>query len=137
MNVAFRAFAEHYPLVIRPDDLWTLFTFAFAKHVEKNAEQLRSRFVAHEGKKVLSVDLKFSAGGASSEQWEAEVFPEFSKQIREHIGDKTHAMVSDGFSTTTVTDKACFEITLMAAMKHYFSYKMCSLYGFVFLFRSD
>lgn len=41
------AFAEHYPLVLPPDDVWLCLAQGFAQHVEANAEALRSRFVRH------------------------------------------------------------------------------------------
>ena len=50
------AFAQHLPLGLSPDHFWTLITYAFAKHVDKHAEELRSNFVAHEGKKDLHVE---------------------------------------------------------------------------------
>ena len=67
--------------------------------------------------------------GASAEEWETFVFPEFSKQIREYIGDKTHDAIVANFTTTTPAAKAASEITLMAAMKNYFSYGMMTLCG--------
>lgn len=98
-----------------------------------NAEQLRSRFVAHQGKKVLEVKVDhFVVGQTPAEMWERDVFPQFSKQIRQHIGEQTHTMIAQPFSTTTPTDQASHEITLMAAMKEYFSYKMSTEYALSF-----
>eukprot|EP01123_Difflugia_compressa_P000194 TRINITY_DN102_c0_g1_i2.p1 TRINITY_DN102_c0_g1~~TRINITY_DN102_c0_g1_i2.p1 ORF type:complete len:438 (-),score=70.35 TRINITY_DN102_c0_g1_i2:315-1550(-) len=122
VHVALEAFNRHYPLVIRPDDIWLLLTWSFSKHVENNAEALRKNFVQHEGKKALIVDVSFGPGQTQPEDWERSVFPSFSRQIREHIGEHTHSIIAGSFSTTTITDKAAHEITLMAAMKQYFSY---------------
>jgi len=61
--------------------------------------------------------------------WEKDVFPDFSRQIRTHIGDSTHSVIASPFSTSTATDKAAFEINLMAAMKEYFSYSMRTCCG--------
>lgn len=130
MHVVLRAFDEHLPIVFRPDDIWILLTFAFAKHVDANAEALRSRFVAHEGKKVLEIRVDhFFVGETPPELWERDAFAQFSSQIREHIGDKTHQMLVERYSTTNATDQAIHEITLMAAMKNYFSYKMRTCCG--------
>ena len=48
-NAVGLAFARHYPLVIRPDDIWLLITYAFGKFVNENANALRSLLVDHEG----------------------------------------------------------------------------------------
>lgn len=129
-NAALKAFADHYPLVIRPDDIWILQAYGFATHVDKNAEALRSRFVKHQGKKRLTVEVGLTPGASPPEEWERQVFPDFSRQIREHIGEETHKMIATGFSsTTTPTDQAAYEITLMTAMKHYFAYGMVTCCG--------
>ena len=57
------------------------------------------------------------------------VFPEFSKQIKEHIRDKTHEAIATQFSTTTATAKTAREITLMAAMKNSFNYGILTCCG--------
>lgn len=125
VNTALLAFAKHYPLVLSPDSVWALLSYAFAKHVDKNAEALRSKFVSHQGKKVLEVRVDhFVVGQMTPEDWESDVFPHFSSQIRGHIGDEIHTTIASNFSTTTPSAKAAHEITLMAAMKHYFSYKV-------------
>lgn len=132
LRTAMKAFADHYPLVIRPDDIWILMSYAFSRHVNENAEKLRSRFVTHQGKKVLTVNLgpgDLTPGESSFAAWERVVFPDFSRQIREHIGAETHDMIAKGYSTTTASDQASFEITLMAAMKSYFGYKMRTCSG--------
>ena len=125
VDTALLAFAQHYPLSVTADDIWTLLSFALAKHVDKNSEELRSKFVTHDGKKVLEVKVDhFVLGGMSPEDWERDVFPDFSNQIRGHIGDEIHTTIASGFSTTTPTTKAAHEITLMSTMKNYFSYKV-------------
>jgi hypothetical protein len=132
------AFAQHLPLKLSPDHIWSLITYAFAKHVDQNAEELRSKFVSHQGKKRLLVttpddfrmsDPENNGTGASPEEWERFVFGEFSEQIREHIGDETHATVTAAFTTTTPISRAAFEISLMAATKNYFSFGMSTCCG--------
>jgi len=130
METACEAFANHYPLGLKPDDFWKAILYGFAMHVDKNAEQLRSKFVAHEGKKQLSIEVThFSPGNGSTADWE-KIFPQFSEQIQKNIvNPELHSTISGKFSTTTVTDQACHEIALMSAMKNYFSYKMYTKCG--------
>lgn len=130
------AFAEHLTLAISPDHVWALLSYAFAKHVDTHVEELRENFVQHEGKKRLLVNadhMVMSGGnlgqGSLAEVWEADVFPDFSRQIEEHIGEKVHGTIASDFSTTTNTARAAHEITLMAATKNYFSFGMTTMCG--------
>jgi len=128
------AFARHLPLTLGPDEVWVLISFAFAKHVDKHAEELRHHFVAHEGKKRLLVEVNFGptgdpGTGSSPEVWEELVFPDFSSQIRGYIGAETHDTIAGRFSTTTKVAQAAHEVTLMSAMKNYFSYGMSTMCG--------
>ena len=124
------AFARHRPLILSPDDFWQCISFAFAKHVEAHAEELRDRFVAHAGKKALHVECDdFALGATPPEQWEARAISGFSAQIRAHIGAATHDAVAAPFSTTGPVEAAAAQVTLMAAMKKYFSYSMSTMCG--------
>eukprot|EP01047_Picozoa_sp_COSAG01_P088290 COSAG01_NODE_20707_length_939_cov_1.111905_1_plen_193_part_01 len=49
------AFADHYPLTLRPQHFWLLISQAVATHVDLNAEKVRKSWVAHKGKKELVV----------------------------------------------------------------------------------
>lgn len=128
------AFAQHLPLQLSPDHIWALITYAFTKHVETNAEALRSNFVSHQGKKRLLVETPDSfrmsnptsnnPDGSPAGDWERIVFADFSQQIRNHIGDETHAAVTADFTTTTPASRAATEIALMAVTKNYFSFGM-------------
>ena len=52
---ATEAFANHYPLAVKPQHFWLMILQAIATHVDKEAEKVRSKWVAHEGKKHLNV----------------------------------------------------------------------------------
>eukprot|EP00551_Chaetoceros_affinis_P015624 CAMPEP_0203711866 /NCGR_PEP_ID=MMETSP0091-20130426/69739_1 /ASSEMBLY_ACC=CAM_ASM_001089 /TAXON_ID=426623 /ORGANISM="Chaetoceros affinis, Strain CCMP159" /LENGTH=471 /DNA_ID=CAMNT_0050589817 /DNA_START=657 /DNA_END=2073 /DNA_ORIENTATION=- len=126
------AFAQHLPLGLSPDHIWTLITYTFAKHVDKHAEELRHKFVKHEGKKLLKVvtpatfqmsQMDDPDSGATIKEWEEFVFPEFSKQIKNHIGEQTHSLLVEDFTTSTAASRASNEIVLMSTMKNYFNYK--------------
>jgi len=130
METLLLAFAKHYPVILKPDDFWKAILYGFARHVEKNAEVLRDKFVSHEGKKELKVEVDhFTPGNGTVSDWEL-VFPQFSTQIQQNISNpELHDIVTRKFSTTTVTDQACHEIALMSSMKQYFSYCMMTCCG--------
>ncbi|KAJ7153962.1 hypothetical protein C8R43DRAFT_1126629 [Mycena crocata] len=49
------AYNQHYALVLRPDDVWVAILTQFNFHVNANAEILPANFVAHDGKKQLTL----------------------------------------------------------------------------------
>ena len=122
------AYSKHYPLVISPDDIWMCIVQGFAAHVNANAEKLRHLFVEHEGKKIIKVRRDDFVKGSLENPW-PEVFSEFSAQIRSHIGDKTHDLLTPNFTTTGPVEKAAAEVVLMNAFKEYFDYRFCTLCG--------
>jgi hypothetical protein len=91
------AFAQHLPLQLSPDIIWSLVTYAFAKHVDIHSEALRTKFVQHKGKKRLLVETPDSFAmskngdpdsGASAADWESCIFAQFSLQIASTLEKK-------------------------------------------------
>jgi hypothetical protein len=121
------AFAEHYPLVLSPDDVWLCLAQGFALHVEANAEALRSRFVRHEDKLTLTVQRDEFVKGSPDNDWQG-CFAEWSDAIAAHIGKKRDLIVA-AFSTTGPIERAASEIVLMSAMKNYFDFVLVTLCG--------
>lgn len=115
-----KAFNEHYPLVLSPDMIWLLIAQGFANHINLNAEKLRHLFVAREGKEKLNVRRDDFIKGENND-W-ANVFPEFVAQIKQNVKTDVHEVVATSFSTTTLTEKSVFELTLMDSMSAYFEY---------------
>lgn len=50
------AYNMHQNLQLRPDDIWIAILCQFSAYVNGRAEELRSKFVAHEGQKELIVN---------------------------------------------------------------------------------
>mmetsp|Transcript_32342 Transcript_32342/g.54816 ORF Transcript_32342/g.54816 Transcript_32342/m.54816 type:complete len:520 (+) Transcript_32342:164-1723(+) len=124
------AYARHLPLALRPDDIWSVISFGLAKHIEMNSEALKSKLVKFKGKKKLKVRVDhFIMGATSPDDWEKDVFPDFSSQIKNFIGKDTHSIIASPFSTSTSTDIVSHEIALMAATKKYFNFTMETFCG--------
>lgn len=121
------AFAEHYPLVLSPDDVWLCLAQGFALHVEANAGALRSRFVRHEGPLTLKVQRDGFVKGSPDNDWQG-CFAEWSDAIAAHIGKKRDLVVA-AFSTTGPIERAASEIVLMSAMKSYFNFLLVTRCG--------
>ena len=122
------AFDCHRPLSLSPDAVWLVIAQGLAKHIELNAEELRSKFVDFDGKEELIVRRDSFIKGSCDNNWES-VFSEFSEKLENYIGKKRNLIVSD-FETTGPIEKAASEIVLMDAMKQYFDFTVQTLCGF-------
>lgn len=121
------AFANHYPLVLSPDQIWLVIAQGFAFHVNANAEKLRKKFVDHEGKKTIQVVADFVKGSPTN-PW-GDVLDLFSEEIRQNVGDKAYALLTPTFSTTGPVERAAANIVLMNTFKEYFMYQMVCICG--------
>ncbi len=123
------AFSQHYPLVFSPDSIWLCIIQGLSSHINANAEKLRQHFVEFEGKKDITIyPIVPFVKGSPSNPWE-EVFELFSQGIRQHIGDKTHTLLTPEFSTTTSVERATSQIVLMDCFKQFFRYQMVCICG--------
>lgn len=121
------AFAQHYPLVLSPDDVWLCIAQGFAMHLDVNAEALRGRFVRHEGQALIEIRRDELMKGSPDNDWPG-CFSELSDRIAEHVGKNRDLVVAD-FSTTGPVEKAASEVVLMSAMRRYFRYEVASACG--------
>lgn len=123
-----RAFAVHYPLVLSPDSVWLTISQGLAHHINANAEAVRKKFVAHEGKVQIVIRRDNFIKGAQDNDWEG-AFGEFSSKIEAHIGKANHEMIVADFSTTGPVERAASEVVLMDAMQSYFDYGVMTMCG--------
>jgi Domain of unknown function (DUF4419) len=122
-----RAFTDHLPLVLSPDDLWLCISQAFGLHVNLHAEALRDRLVSHRGQLTIEVRRDEFVMGSADNDWPG-VFEEFSQELQRHLGDVANLIVAD-FSTTTIVERGVSQIVLMSAMQPYFHYDFTTLCG--------
>jgi hypothetical protein len=55
VRTVLNAYNKHHHLIIRPDDVWIAIVAQLNLYINAHAEELRHKFVAHEGKKELKV----------------------------------------------------------------------------------
>lgn len=120
LNTVLDAYNNHYHLTIRPDDVWISILSQLSCYINAFAEELRSKFVAHEGKNELRLEIPPS----SVEDID---FDSLSSRmvslLNENLVDKSlEQWILPNFSTTTQTDTTVSAITMMASMKAYFEY---------------
>ncbi|OCK75976.1 hypothetical protein K432DRAFT_361193 [Lepidopterella palustris CBS 459.81] len=120
VHTAVQAYSGHHRLVIRPDDVWNAIISQLSFYVNKNAEQLRDLFVAHEGKKELRIIMP---------AWTVETIDygdfalQMSKLLEENILDpELRGWIQQEFTTTTSTDRIISSVVFMSTMKKYFDY---------------
>ena len=123
------AFYGHHPLILSPDVIWLTIAQGLANHIDQNAKKLRSKFVAHDGKKELVISRPGFVKGSAKNDW-LNVFPEFSDKIRQNTAEGITDMVECDFSTTGLCERTCSHITLMDTVQHYFTLTMMCGCGF-------
>jgi len=116
------AWARHGKVVISPDDVWLAIQLQFNKYIEKNAEELRSILVAHEGKQTLTVDM--TGYGKDWPLFMAKINDEIKKKIKIDIKELLPA-----FSSTTLVQLNMKHLAVMDNMKQYFNYSMRFMCG--------
>ena len=118
------AYKNHYPITITPDMIWLLIAQGFSRFMEKHENLVRERFVNFSGKKDLKVErLKYSPYSASKEVWDG-IVQEFVQKIEENVGKEVIDTLECNFSTTTQVAKVTSQVTIMSAMKNYFTYRV-------------
>ena len=115
------AFYDHYPLRLSPDVIWITLARGFALHVNENAQELRHRFVPHQGQETLSVTRMDFVRGEEN-PW-PEVFEVFNEQLAERIGGLNDLLQAD-FSTTGPVERAVSNLMAMDAFQAYFEYEL-------------
>lgn len=128
IGTAFMAYSKHHHLTFRPDDVWSAIMISLAGYVNAHSEEMRSFFVEHQGKKELTAKAD---GTIKSIPWET-LIHQLTLQIDQNLKKEIKDWAIPNFTTTTSWDRIIGGITLMGAMKDYFSYGMtlcCGLPG--------
>ena len=124
LNGFYTAHCNHYPIRIKPDDIWILIIQAFSHHVNINSESLRSMFVNFSGKKELRINYPLS----DLSQVNKKVLEDFSEQIntkmKEFLGEELLNNLTPNYSTTDYDSLIVCKISIMGSFKKYFDYTM-------------
>lgn len=124
---AIDAYNQHLHLKVRPEDVWSSILSQLSAYINKNAEELRTFFVHHQGQKELKVKSVGNRFTAPIDRMALEM----SNMIGENIIDpELRDWVMPQFSTTTLTDQVVASVIFMGAMQNYFSYRfelMCGI----------
>ena len=126
VKAAFLAYSNHHHLHIRPEDVWFSILSQISFYVNKHAEELRSSFVSHEGKKEVEVTGVGSIDTADV----GKLAVELTSGMGKYLNDKTlREWVLPDFTTTTEDDTVIAAIIMMGTMQKYFEFKMSLVCG--------
>ena len=118
------AYKNHYPITVTPDMIWILILQGFSRFMEEYAEQMREKFVNFEGQKDLKVErLEYSPYSATKEVWDG-IMKEFVEKIGKNVGQETIDNLECNFSTTSPVALVTSQVSIMSAMKQYFTYRV-------------
>ncbi|KIM19519.1 hypothetical protein M408DRAFT_334372, partial [Serendipita vermifera MAFF 305830] len=116
-----QAYNDHHNLIIRPDDIWIAILSQLNLYINAHAEELRSFFVHHEGKRELEVT---SNGSRYTVDFGA-MAQDMSRLLMQNINDPTlHDVIMPDFTTTTSTDRIVCSVMMMSTLECYFRYTM-------------
>ncbi|KAK8023592.1 hypothetical protein PG993_011658 [Apiospora rasikravindrae] len=127
VNAVARAYSSHHHLIIRPDDIWLAIISQFSIYVNKHAEELRGKFVAHEGQKELVIVYDNATRHTVD-------FANFARQISDLISenvvdDEICGWIKPAFSITTGDDVVVANIMVMGTLQAYFSFSCMMICG--------
>jgi len=112
-------------LIITPDDVFLTILAGVNAHIAKDPEKCRHALVNFEGKKDILIECNYPP-----DQWEEHgVFDQFSRRIRDEVGDKWHDATLCDFSTTTPLEKLISQLGLMESTNHYFDFRVAGMCG--------
>lgn len=116
---AISAYSHHHHLTLRPEDIWFAILTQLSLYVNAHAEELRTFFVAHEGKKELWIECRGSVNF-----WDFGLIAErMGKFVAQNVLDPgLREWIMPQFTTTTETDTVVASVLMMGALQKYFSY---------------
>jgi hypothetical protein len=118
------AYNNHLDIVISPDDCWLTVCLMFSEYVSQHAEELRDKFVSHDGKKKLTVIINSNCENPRKVDW-SQFFSLIVEQVHKETKDGIVPCLMNNFSTTDDVFTMLSVASVMDTMKHYFEYSCC------------
>ena len=107
LNGFYKAHTNHYPIRIKPDDIWLLIMF-----------------VNFSGKKELIVNYPISTINEVDNKMLENFSEQINEQMKQYLGENILNTLTPNFSTTTYDYSIVCKISIMGAFKKYFDYTM-------------
>ncbi|KAH0553131.1 hypothetical protein GP486_006682 [Trichoglossum hirsutum] len=125
VSTVMQAYNGHHNLVIRPDDVWLTILTRFNQYVNRNSEELRSKFVSHDGKKAVTLWKRDpDKSNRYSYDW-GMLGQELTEKMDEYLADKSlRPWILPNFTTTTETDRSVASALMLSTFKGYLTYRV-------------
>ena len=112
LNGFYQAHINHYPIRIKPDDIWLLIVQAFSHHVNENSEELRKYFVHFYRKKRLELTIFKSIQNMNKIDFE--LFAEqINEQMKVYLGKEIIENLTPNFTTTDYDSKMICKLSII------------------------
>ncbi|KAK3313368.1 hypothetical protein B0H66DRAFT_565943 [Apodospora peruviana] len=116
------SYNKHHHVTIRPDDVWMAIISQFSFYVNAHAEELREKFVAHQGK--VELEVVYNQGDRFMVDI-AYFTDKIGALLEQSIVDEgLRKWTLPAFTTTTQDDVVAASVVMMGTMQAYFSYSM-------------
>ncbi|KAF8446972.1 hypothetical protein BDZ91DRAFT_752610 [Kalaharituber pfeilii] len=126
VGAVIRAYAGHFHLEIRPDDVWIAILTQLSLFINADPERFRGKFVAFEGKRNLTV----VAIGSRATLNYGLLAVEMGKLLQENVVDpELREWIVPQFTTTTLDDTIASSMIMMSTLKEFFNYEFKILCG--------
>lgn len=133
VHAVHEAFAQHLPLIITPDAIFSTIAYGISEHVEKHAEELRDVFVQHKGKKNLTVRDDDLVRNSWDNRWSS-VIAKFKAQLLDDMsGKQANELLKTSFSTTTEIESTAHALVFMDIVKSYYEYTVMTMCGIPYI----
>ena len=124
LNGFYTAHTNHYPIRIKPDDIWLLIVQAFSHHVNNNSEELRRMFVDFDGKKELIIEYQLNTLDEVNKEYLEDFSDKINEKMKKFLGEHLMNILTPDFTTTDYNSLIVCKISIMGAFKKYFDYTM-------------
>jgi len=124
---AHKAFADHRPLTISPDNIWLLISQGVLTHLSQNSDKFREYSKSLTGSNQLIFDDPLYAPGKDNE-W-LKVVDLFSEKLSNRVNPQLKPFYEPSFSTTDINIKNALKISQLTAHSEQFEFALFSLCG--------
>lgn len=122
------AYGQHHHIVIRPEDVWFAILTQFSLYVNAHSEDLRGKFVAHEGKKEIRLECSpFSRYDFDFRKFALDVGHVLGLAV---VDAELRSWLMPDFTTTTDNDAVVASIIMMGTLQKYFHFTCGIVCGF-------
>lgn len=125
----YSAFAHHKNITISPDMIWLLICQGVSVHINENIEEYRDFFTASREKEQITVRVDELTLKFNDKHWTKAI-----KLLSDSVGTKVDSslfkLFDAEFSTTGLTEKTAFRLTLLNTVKEYYDLNVATMCGF-------